>query len=183
MNDLWQTGAEPIDLTAARLLWKSPWWAKALESMDDVDVSERDFIVILGRLYRDCIRLNKCKIDMHEFADLASMARKVRWKNIRSQSFGPKHLGLILKKLGFLEWNPLIARFEFKPSLCQNLAGSLVLKPWDTLSKEAKRRQGARVRRWKKEHKEDRQVERLERDIRVSKMVVNALADGSTPQL
>jgi len=33
MNDLFTLGAEPVDLVAARLLFKSPWWAKAPEEI------------------------------------------------------------------------------------------------------------------------------------------------------
>jgi hypothetical protein len=178
-NELWETGAEPVDLTAAHLLWKSPWWAKALESMEDVSISERDFIIILGRLYRDFIHFNKRKLTMPEFADLASMARKVRWKNI-GPGFSHKHIGLMRKKLAFLEWKPSIARFEFNPSLCSNLTVTLNLRHWAELPKKAKRQQARRVKQWRKEHKEERQIERLERETRVSNMVAAALTDDGT---
>lgn len=113
MNGLWQTGAEPVDLTAARLLWKSPWWAKALVEREytQIRITETDFIAALGRLYYDFIALERRAITPQEFADLASMTLKIRWKNIylRGQQLSPK---LMRRRLALLRWNPATARFE-----------------------------------------------------------------------
>ena len=119
-KDIWDIGGKPIDLTAARLLWKSPWWAKALveKKYTQVRVTERDFIAALGRLYYDFIDLERRAVTPQEFADLASMALKIRWENIyvRGQQLSPK---LMRRRLCLLWWNSSIARFEVVPDFAR----------------------------------------------------------------
>jgi hypothetical protein len=167
-KDLFDLGAEPIDITAARLLWKSPWWAKTLESTQDAPFTEMMFLRALGTLLRDCRKSQKHKVGgMQEFADLATMARKVRWKNVPGPGFGGRRLAYIKNKLSYLQWNPSIARFEFK--LPERLGPEL--KDWRTLSKSAKRRQAFKVRKWRKEHKLERVAANLERENKVSNLL------------
>jgi hypothetical protein len=119
-KDIWDMGGEPVDLIAARLLWKSPWWAKALveKQYAQVKVTETDFVAALGRLYYDFIDLERRAIMPEEFADLASMASKIRWKNIyvRGQQLSPK---LMRRRLSLLQWNSATARFEVAPCFCR----------------------------------------------------------------
>jgi hypothetical protein len=166
-KDLFDLGAEPIDITAARLLWKSPWWAKTLESIQDAPFTEMMFLRNLGTLLRDCRKEKNHRIEMQEFADLATMARKVRWKNVRGPGFGGKRLAVIKKKLSYLQWNPSIARFEFK--LPERLGPEL--KDWRTLSKSAKRRQAFKVCKWRKEHNLERVAANIERENKVSSLL------------
>jgi len=113
-KDLWDVGAEPIDITAARLLSKTPWWAKQVESIQECRVDETTFMRNLATLYRDCRRSRTHKVGgMQEFCDLATMARKVRWKFADDRpGFGQKYFERLKWKMAQLEWNPLICRFE-----------------------------------------------------------------------
>lgn len=170
-SDLWREGAEPIDLISAKLLWKSPWWAHTLESVIDISVSADDFIAFLCRLSRDFTRFHSRKLTLEEFADLASMARKVRWKN--PGRFGYKLTGITKKKLALLTWNPDIARFEFKPQL--RLRPPAPVVGWKNLTGKQRRRFGAKIRKWKKAHREERAQQAGEDKARVSQNISAAL--------
>ena len=171
-SELWSEGAQPVDLIAARLLWKSPWWAHTLESKIEIRISEADFVTILCRLTRDFTKFHGRKLTMEEFADLASMVRKVRWKN--PGHFGFKMTGKTKKKLALLTWNPDVTRFEFKPD------GSRLRLPapavgWSNLTGRQRRRFGARVRKWKKEHQEERTQQTEEDKVRISRNISLAI--------
>jgi len=159
-RDLWGLGAEPIDITAATLLWKSPWWAKALESMQDIPVNERTFMRALGILYRDCRRRGQEEAGgLQEFCDLATIARKVRWRFPNDRpGFGQKYLGRLKRKLSCLEWNASICRFELKP-----------FRP----------RQPRKARHLRKEpaFREQRKAVNLQREIEVSNLIAKAIQD------
>ena len=131
-------GAKPVDLTAARLLWKSPWWAKALVEREyiEVRVTEMDFIAALGRLYYDFIDLERRAVTPQEFADLASMALKIRWKNIyvRGHQLSPK---LMRRRLSLLSWNSSTARFEVVPGLSRKTNRSVDRETISKMIKQA----------------------------------------------
>jgi hypothetical protein len=175
-KELFEVGAEPIDITTARLLWKSPWWAKALESIqpvtEDIPVTETTFLRTLGRLYRDCRRSQKYKVGgMQEFCDLATMARKIRWKFPNDRpGFGPKYLGRLRAKLSKLEWNQAICRFEFKPFGPRQ-------PHWNTLSRSQKKNRARKELKLRKNpvFKEQRKAAVLEREIKTSNLVAQAL--------
>jgi hypothetical protein len=149
-----------------------------LESIQEVPFDQRTFIAVLGRLYRDCQRARVSRITIEEFADLASMARKVRWKNLCGPGFGIRFISKLKRKLSYLRWNPSTARFETDLSLTLKTVVPRELKPrkpWKELSRKAKTRLGAKIRRWKKEHKQERFAEQVERDDRVSGMIREAI--------
>jgi hypothetical protein len=176
--DLFALGAEPIDITAAKVLWKTPWWAKALESIQDIPVTETTFLRTLGRLHRDLRRRRVSRITLEEFCDIATMARKVRWKFSNDRpGYGKKYLGYLRLKLSKLEWNPATYRFEVKPF------DGPKRPHWNSLTKNQKKRQAAKFRKIRKnpllkaQRKEQRRVERLERDIKASNLITKALEE------
>lgn len=164
-KELFDFGADPIDITAARLLWKSPWWAKVLESMEDIPVTEEAFLRTLGRLYRDCRRSKSNSLSIEEFCDLATIARKIRWKFPNGRpGFGQKYLRWLKEKLSHLQWNRSICRFEPKVTDWPELAH------WNALSS----RQKKKFRR-SSQFKERRKLARLEREKNVSRLITQAL--------
>jgi hypothetical protein len=176
-KELFELAAEPVDITAAKLLWKSPWWAKALESIQDLPVNETTFLRTLGTLYRNCQKNQNNKVGMQEFCDLASMARKIRWKFPTDRpGFDDKYLARLKRKLSNLEWNQEICRFEFNPS-------GLRLPHWNTLSQSQKnhRRQKQRKLRKNPNFKEQRKAARAQREIKVRNLIAQALKDDVTP--
>jgi hypothetical protein len=172
-SDLWQEGANPIDLVSARLLWKSPWWAHVLESRSEIQLSEADFIAVLCRLYRDFTKFHGRKLTLEEFADLASMARKVRWKN--PGRFGFKISGIMRKKLSLLTWNPETARFKLHSHLDLRLRPPAPVDGWKNMNGKQRRRFGAKIRKWKKAHREERSQQAEEDKSRFSQNISAAL--------
>jgi hypothetical protein len=180
-KELFEVGAEPIDIMAAHLLWKSPWWAKALESMQEITVSEASFLRTLGRLYRDLQRRRVSKITQDEFCDLATMARKVRWKFPNDRpGFGESYLGRLKAKLSNLKWNQSICRFEVKPF------DSPKRPDWNSLTRSQKKNQAAKFRKIRKnpvlkaQRAEQKRVQRLRRDIEASNVIAQALKEDVT---
>jgi hypothetical protein len=79
---IYETGADPINVQAAKMLWQSPWWAKFVESevsFKPVETSQDTYEGALVRLRRDFRKTMKRREEPNELYALAQMAKHIRW--------------------------------------------------------------------------------------------------------
>lgn len=108
MNAVFELGAEPVDEVAARLLMKSPWWAKVPISAESPAQRRERYFVGLGNLYERFCWMHR-EPSLKEFADLATAAH-----GEKSSGFivGKELRKKLEEKLSCLRWNRETACFE-----------------------------------------------------------------------